>query len=80
MIRSKLFATFIIHVNPLMAIGNYSFSFAVRETASLGQQMLNAPLGIDGLNPLPGPSVITTKESLLIEYDCVILGFSKMHH
>ena len=26
-----------------------SFSFAVRETQSLGQQMLNAPLGINGL-------------------------------
>ena len=25
-------------------------TFAVRETASLGQQMLNAPLGINGLN------------------------------
>ena len=27
-----------------------SFSFAVRETQSLGQQMLNAPLGISGLS------------------------------
>ena len=36
-------------------------SFAVRETASLGQQMLNATVGTNGLNqhsPPPGPDQV----------------------
>ena len=41
-----------------------SFSFAVRETQSLGQQMLNAPFGINGLSI-----------SILLRYSFIYLSF-----
>ena len=44
--------TSLTHFCPPLRFRNQVLTFAVRETASLGQQMFNATVGINGLNKL----------------------------
>ena len=59
-----------------------SSTFAVRETQSLGQQMLKEPLGINGLSLILDKKIVydyINQALCLIGKGWILLGYGKKH-